>query len=104
MNFVLFFAKNIPGELTLPIDKILKSKEGTKEFTGEEILLSYSPVVDTTEIIVDNEDPGFLIGKQYSVNRLKKILGIQNKNGTTYQQINLVRNIPNFCKILKKFL
>ena len=90
------FAKNIPGEITKPIDKINKSKDGVKEFSGEEILTAYSPPVDSSEIIVDNEDPGFIISKQNTVNRLKKLLGIQNKNGTTYQQISLLRNIPSY--------
>jgi hypothetical protein len=90
------FSKNIPGEITLPIDQIIKSKDVTREFQGEELLSSEPAFHDTTEIIVDNEDPGFIISKQNSTNRLKKLLGIQNKNGTSFQQINLVRNIPSY--------
>ncbi len=89
-------AKNIPGEITMPIDQIIKSKEAAKEFSGEEILSSDPAVTDTSEIVVDNEDPGFIVSKQNTVNRLKRILGIQNLKGTSYQQINLVRNIPTY--------
>ena len=89
------FAKNIPGQITLPIDNIIKSKEAVKEFTGEEVLTSYSTLSDSTEIIVDNEDPGFIISKQNTVNRLKKLLGIKNKNGSSYQQMSLMK-IPSY--------
>jgi hypothetical protein len=89
-------AKNIPGEITMPIDQIVKSKDVTGEFTGEEMVPSDNAITDTSEIVVDNEDPDFIISKQSSVNRLKKLLGIQNKKGTSYQQINLVRNIPAY--------
>jgi hypothetical protein len=85
------FAKNIPGEITLPIDQIIKSKGAMREFTGEEMLTSYITAPDSNEIIIDNEDPGFKISIQNTVNRLKKLLGIQNKNGSTYQQISLMR-------------
>jgi len=89
------FAKNIPGQITLPIDNIIKSKDVIKEFTGEEILTSYSSLSDSTEIIVDNEDTGFIISKQNTVNRLKKLLGIQNKNSSSYQQMSLMK-IPSY--------
>jgi hypothetical protein len=89
-------AKNIPGEITMPIDQIVKSQDVTKEFSGEELVDSDPVVSDTSEIIVDNEDPGFIVSRQSTSNRLKKILGIQNKKGTSYQQINLLRNIPTY--------
>jgi hypothetical protein len=89
------FAKNIPGQITLPIDNIVKPKEPVREFSGEEILAAYSPVADTNELVVDNEDQGFIISKQNTANRLKKILGIQDKSGNTYQQMSLMR-IPSF--------
>ena len=90
------FAKNIPGQITMPIDNIIKSKDVVKEFTGEEILPSDSSAPsDSTEIIVDNEDPGFSISKQNTVNRLKKLLGIKNKTGSSYQQVSLMR-IPSY--------
>ena len=52
-------------------------------------------MADSSEIIVDNEDPGFVISKQNTVNRLKKLLGIQNKSGNSYQQMSLMK-IPSY--------
>jgi hypothetical protein len=87
------FAKNIPGELTIPINDIVKSKDVTKEFEGEEILSSIPPFSEPFEIIVDNEDPGFLRSKLATANPLKRLLGIKNQSGETYQQLSLF-NIP----------
>lgn len=89
------FAKNIPGEITMPISEIIKAKSNTKEFSGEEILTSIPSFSDPSEIIVDNEDPGFISSKQNTVSPLKRILGITNKRGKTYLQVSLM-NVPEF--------
>ena len=89
------FAKNIPGEITLPIDEIIKSKDATREFSGEEIVSSDPPDTDQFSIIVDNEDAGFKVTRQNTENKLKKLLGIQNKKGTTYQQVSMM-SIPTY--------
>jgi hypothetical protein len=82
------FAKNIPGEITTPINDILKTKNDTKEFSGEETLASIPALSSPSEIIVDNEDPGFLTTKQSTVSPLKKLLGISNEKGKNYMQIS----------------
>jgi ABC-type transport system involved in multi-copper enzyme maturation permease subunit/uncharacterized membrane protein YgcG len=89
------FAKNIPGEITLPIDEIIKSKDVIREFSGEDIISSDPAATDQFSIIVDNEDAGFKVSKQNTENRLKKLLGIQKKKGTSYQQVSLM-NIPSY--------
>jgi hypothetical protein len=89
------FAKNIPGEITLPIDDIIKSRGADGEFSGEETISSDQSLSDQNIIIVDNEDAGFKISRQNTENRLRKLLGIQNKNGTSYQQVSLM-NIPSY--------
>jgi ABC-type transport system involved in multi-copper enzyme maturation permease subunit len=89
------FAKNIPGEITLPIDEIIKSGSIMMEFQGEEIVSSDPVISDLESIIVDNEDAGFKISKQNTGNRLKKLLGIQNNIGTNYQQVSLI-SIPTY--------
>jgi hypothetical protein len=89
------FAKNIPGEITLPLNDIIKARTGTKEFTGEELLASIPSYTDPSEIIVDNEDPGFLSSKQNTVSPLKKLLGIDNRYGKSYTQIS-GWNTPEF--------
>ncbi len=40
-------------------------------------------------MIVDNEDPGFDRGNQLTRSPLKKLLGINNKRGNEYEQINM---------------
>jgi hypothetical protein len=81
------FAKNIPGEISMPITEVIKTKSSVKEFSGEEVLASIPSFSDPSEIIVDNEDPGFISGNQDFISPLKKLLGIENKEDKTYTQI-----------------
>jgi len=89
------FAKNIPGEITLPINEIIKEKNTLKEFSGEEILESIPPFEDPSDIIVDNEDSGFSISKQGKASPLKRLLGVKNQDGKTYLQISMMY-IPEY--------
>jgi len=82
-------AKNIPGEINMPISDIIKTKGTMKEFSGEEILSTLPQLEDPSEIIVDNEDHGFISGKQNTESPLKRLLGIQNKTGKSYTQISM---------------
>jgi len=86
------FAKNIPGEISLPINDISKAKDNTKEFSGEETLATLPAFSEPSEIIVDNEDPGFISSKQKMESPLKKLFGIDNKKGKTYMQISMWRS------------
>ena len=72
------FAKNIPGEITLPIDKIIKSKDVIRNSQVKKSFI-ISASSDSTEIIIDNEDPGFIISKQNTVNSLKNSLEFKTK-------------------------
>jgi hypothetical protein len=91
------FSKNIPGEIIIPVDEIVKTKSNTKEFSGEETLASMPRFTDPSEIIVDNEDPGFISSRLIIVSPLKKILGIKNRNGQTYEQVR-TWNTPEYWK------
>jgi hypothetical protein len=82
------FAKNIPGEINMPINEIAKTKSYVKEFSGEEALASMPAFNDPSEIIVDNEDTGFTSGNQITASPLKKLLGIRQRDGKTYTQIS----------------
>ncbi len=82
------FAKNIPGEINLPFNETLKPGKNMKEFSGEETLPYLPEFSDPTDIIVDNEDPGFHSDEQNTASPLKKLLGIQNKKSSTYLQIS----------------
>ena len=83
------FAKNIPGEITLPIDEVVKSGNRQDTHEGEETLAALPPYAYPGELIVDNEDPGFDAGNTVVQPPLKKILGIKNRRGTSYEQINM---------------
>lgn len=89
------FSKNIPGDIILPVNDITKAKGDTKEFTGEETLASIPPFSDPSEIIVDNEDPGFISSRQNTNSPLKKLLGISNEKGKTYMKISMW-NTPEY--------
>lgn len=82
------FSKNIPGQLIIPVDEIGRIKEGTKPFTGEELLPSIPDYGNPDEIIIDNEDSLFHISRQIDNSPLKKLLKINNNQGNTYLQIN----------------
>jgi hypothetical protein len=79
----------------MPVNEIVKSKSSTKEFIGEEILPKIPDFTNPSEIIVDNEDSSFISSRQNTVSPLKKILGIENKRGKTYQAVSMW-NIPEY--------
>jgi hypothetical protein len=89
------FAKNIPGEISTPINDIIKSKTGIKNFSGEETLSTVPTLSVPSDIIVDNEDPGFITSIQNTESPLKKILGISNQKVRTYMQISMW-NTPEY--------
>jgi hypothetical protein len=82
------FARNIPGQITQPVNELEKPGDQAKPFAGEEVLPSIPSYDNPSEVIVDNEDTGFKISQQQSVSPLKKLLGIKNRNATSYQEIN----------------
>jgi flagellar biogenesis protein FliO len=82
------YSRNIPGEINLPVNDVIKSKSDTKEFTGEDILATMPRFIEPSEIIVDNEDTGFISSKLKTTSPLKRLLGINKKQGTTYAEIN----------------
>lgn len=83
------FAKNIPGEITLPLDNILKTRNHNAFAEGEEILPSLPPVELSGEIIVDNEDQGFSNDNSTVMSPLKRILGVKRRESDTYQPVNM---------------
>jgi hypothetical protein len=89
------FTRNIPGEITLPINDIAKTRGLQKEFTGEETLAAAPTLTDPSEIIVDNEDPGFINGQQIMLSPLKKLFRINRRSGQTYETIRMW-NIPEY--------
>jgi hypothetical protein len=89
------FAKNIPGEITIPVNDIIKNKSLSGEFEEEEVLTSVPSVIDPNETVVDNEDQGFSPSGQNIESPLKKLLGVKNRNPKTYLQIAMW-NTPEY--------
>ncbi len=81
-------AKNLPGEITIPVDDIRKSKTRYVVSEGEVTLPALPRFEQPGEIIVDNEDRGFNRGIRETVSPLKKLLGIKANSGEDYQEIN----------------
>lgn len=81
-------ARNLPGDIELPFTEIIKSKGESKEFSGEETLASLPAFSDPSEIIVDNEDQGFISSRQNTSSPLKKLLKVKNRNAATYMKIS----------------
>jgi hypothetical protein len=83
------FAKNIPGEINLPINEIKKSRNHVNETDGEETLAVLPTYSFPGELITDNEDPGFDAGIKTDQSPLKKLFRITNRYRNEYEQINM---------------
>ncbi|MGE5421246.1 MAG: hypothetical protein ACM3UT_13735, partial [Chloroflexota bacterium] len=81
------FSQNVPGEINMPINEIIKARGSAKPFEGEESLASVPMITDPAELIVDNEDPGFDSGKKEDQGPLKKLFHISGQNSRTYEPI-----------------
>ena len=85
------YSKNIPGEISFPFFEIEKARKGTDPFIGE-VVTEFNPLfTEPNEIVVDNEDPGFTSSQINTSSPLKKLLGIENISGATYEEINYYR-------------
>ncbi|HEX2920388.1 MAG TPA: hypothetical protein VHO50_04400 [Bacteroidales bacterium] len=89
------FSKNIPGQIVLPVTEVLKSRGTFRTFEGEERLEYNLNRDNPSEIIVDNEDPGFDPGKKAEPAPLMKILGLKNNMRGMYENMNIYRP-PDF--------
>ncbi len=97
------FSKNIPGEINMPINEITKARSGNAAFTGEELLASMPVFLNPAEIIVDNEDPGFISSKHEVESPLKKLLGVKNKTGDSYLQVSQFRAPEYWQPVVQSF-
>lgn len=89
------YAKNIPGQISKPINDIIKNGKSVSPFDGEEILTPMPKTDDAAEIIVDNEDSGFANNMVITRAPLKKLLGIKNNIANDYQQVRMY-NLPEY--------
>ncbi|MGE5406956.1 MAG: hypothetical protein ACM3NR_04510, partial [Methanosarcina sp.] len=81
-------SRNNPGQITLPIDEVIRLKGSIKPFEGEE-LVPLPDYREKAEMIVDNEDPGFSSGLKATPPPLRRILGRGTNNKESYQNINM---------------
>jgi hypothetical protein len=82
------FSKNLPGEITIGMPDLPKSKERGEPFEGETLLEKLPVYTEKGEIIVDNEDAGFKRDSVFGENRLRKILGVKSRRGEVYGIVN----------------
>lgn len=89
------FSKNLPGELTIPVNEVVRSKERSEGFEGEELLKAAPAFTEGNELVVDNEDQGFVRDTLRESNLLSRILGVKRERGELYGTVNLF-GAPSF--------
>jgi hypothetical protein len=82
------FSRNLPGELSLPIDDIKKTRDKFISRDEKDVPVPIPSWSDPNEIIVDNEDSGFVNLHITETGVLKKILGIKRQEGEVYSIVN----------------
>ena len=88
-------SKNLPGELSIGIEQISKSRSRYKP-EDENIRLDMIPLTgEQGELIVDNEDAGFINNNSKSQVPLKKILGVKESVKADYEQTSMY-NVPEY--------
>ncbi|HLN55526.1 MAG TPA: hypothetical protein VK207_06025 [Bacteroidales bacterium] len=87
MTINTLYSRNIPGQINMPINDIIKAKSYVKPFEGEELLSSMPRTNDPSELIVDNEDPGFDSGEKSDQGPLKKLFHINKRAAREYETI-----------------
>jgi hypothetical protein len=91
------FSKNIPGEISLPINQITKSKTTYNSLSEEVKLTEFPDITDPGIIIVDNEDPGFSTNQTAEPSPLRKLLRPTDNQGTNYDVLRTrTWAIPNY--------
>lgn len=89
------FARNIPGEINMPVGDIIKTRRNQSITIADEKIVPSPETTDSREIIVDNEDPGFSSGADIVEAPLKRLFGITNRRSKTYMQVGQW-NIPEY--------
>jgi NADH:ubiquinone oxidoreductase subunit K len=88
-------SKNLPGEIKYPIDDIVKSKDKSGNIKNEEVNVPLPAFSEGNEMIVDNEDSGFVNLRKSDPSPLKRILGVKNQQDEVYGTIRQW-NSPDF--------
>lgn len=83
------FSANLPGELILQVGDIRKTKISQTSAVEEEVTTEMPVFDDPSEIIVDNEDPGFDPGPPLTVSPLRRLLGVKSGQKEEYKQVSM---------------
>jgi NADH:ubiquinone oxidoreductase subunit K len=81
------FSKNLPGQINYPIDDIVKSKDKSGNLKDEEVNVPLPAYSEGNEMIVDNEDSGFVNLRKSDSSPLKRLLGVKKQQGEIYGTI-----------------
>lgn len=80
-------SRNLPSEIRLELDNIQEDKKAVP-FEGETIVEVPVRIAEDNEIILDNEDPGFVITENTETSLLKKLLTKEDASREKYSGMN----------------
>ncbi|MFV0377694.1 MAG: hypothetical protein ACK5JD_10390 [Mangrovibacterium sp.] len=80
-------SRNLPSEIRLPLDDIEEDKKAVP-FEGETVVEVPVRIAEDNEIILDNEDPGFVISENKETSLLKKLLTKEDATTEKYSGMN----------------
>lgn len=82
-NINTLTSKNIPSEIRLPLDNIEEDKKAVP-YEGESIVDRPVRIAEDNEIILDNEDPGFVVVGEDETSLLRKLLIKEEESTSKY--------------------
>jgi len=88
-------SRNIPSEINLQLDNIEEDQKATP-YEGEKIVDTPVRIAEDNEIILDNEDPGFVVSEDNETSLLQKLLIREDDNAEKYQGFNRWRPARNW--------
>ncbi|MEL7589167.1 MAG: ABC transporter permease subunit [Prolixibacteraceae bacterium] len=78
-----FTSKNIPSEIRIPLDNVEEDKKAVP-YEGEIVVENPVRIAEDNEIIVDNEDPGFVVGAGSETGLLQRLIIQEDGNPEKY--------------------
>ncbi len=76
-------SRNIPSEIRMPFENLEEDKNAVP-FEGEKVVDDPVRIVEKNEIILDNEDPSFIVTKSDDESLLRKLLIKEETNKSKY--------------------
>ncbi len=94
------FSTNLPGELSLQVGEVRRTKESPGPVAEGEVITELPVFEDPSEIIVDNEDPGFNPGPPLPVSPLRRLLKVSRNHKEEYKQVSLLDLPANWQPVI----